>query len=149
MNEAEIQQELYRQAVELIQKRYPDSPGGAAAAYTADGRFLTSVPIDTIDSNVELCCETGVICEAAKYDLKITHCICVVRDTPQGDFMVLSPCGICQERLRYYGIDTKVGVTTNDHSLKFVPLNEMQPYHWTTAFSDVEFYDDRHGSQST
>lgn len=142
MNENEIQKELYRQALELIEKRYPNSRGGAAAAYTAEGRFLTSVPIDTIDTNVELCCETGVICEAAKYNLKITHCICVIRDSADTDYMILSPCGVCQERLRYYGVNIKVGVTTKDHTLKFVSLDELQPFHWTTAFSDIKFYDD-------
>lgn len=141
--EKELQQELFNQAVILIEKRYSKGWGGAAAAYTSDGRFLTSVAIDTIDSNVDLCVETGVICEAAKYNLKITHCICVVRDDENCNYKVLSPCGICQERLRYYGLSTKVGVTTNDGSLKFITISELQPYHWTNAFSDIEFYNDK------
>ena len=143
MNEIEIQRQMFQKAIDFIEQRFPNCRGKVAVAYTSDSRFLTSVAIDTINCNVDLCVETGVICEAAKYNLKITHCICVVRDTPCGNYMVLSPCGICQERLRYYGIDTKVGVTTKDNSLKFVPLSELQLYHWTTAFSDIEFYDNR------
>lgn len=76
----------------------------------------------------------GAICEAHKYNAKVTHCICVVRDDEKSLFKVLTPCGICQERLRYWGIDVRVGVTTKDQSLKFVTLGELQPYHWTGAY---------------
>lgn len=144
MNEVNIQQEMYRKVMDFIIKRYPVGWGGAAVVHTADGRYLISVAIDTIDSNVELCIEVGAMCEVSKYDLKITHSLCVVRSDEHSDFQILTPCGICQERLRFWGVDVKVGVTTNDNSLKFVPLNELQPYHWTNAFSDIEFFDDKH-----
>lgn len=42
--------------------------------------------------------------------------------------------GICQERLRYWGEDVLVGVTTNDNSLKFVRLGELMPYYWGKAY---------------
>lgn len=63
-----------------------------------------------------------------------THCLCVVREDENTPFTVLSPCGVCQERLRYWGEDVRVGVTTDDGSLRFVPLRELQPYHWTRAY---------------
>lgn len=142
-NELDIENELYRIALALIEKRYPKGWGGAAVVRTADERYFSSVALETIDSNVELCIEVGAMCEASKYNEKITHCLCVVRDVQLGKYKVLTPCGICQERLRYWGIDVKVGVTTHDNSTKFITLSELQPYHWTTAFSDIEYYDDR------
>ena len=139
----EIKREMYRQATEFIAKRYPVGWGGAAVMYTAGNRYLISVALDTIDANAELCIETGAMCEASKYNLKITHSLCVVRKDEHSDFRVLTPCGICQERLRFWGGEVKVGVTTQDNSLKFVELNELQPYHWTCAFSDIVMFDDR------
>ena len=145
MDDMNVQQEMYRKAIEFITKRYPVGWGGAAVMYTEDNRYLVSAALDTIDSNVELCIETGAMCEASKYDVKITHSLCVVRESEHSDFCVLTPCGICQERLRFWGGDVKVAVTTHDKSLKFVALDELQPYHWTTAFSDIVLYDDKHG----
>jgi len=144
MNEFDIQQEMYRKAIEFIKKRYPVGWGGAAVMYTKDRQYLISAALDTIDSNVELCIETGAMCEASKYDLKITHSLCVVRKNEHSDFCVLTPCGICQERLRFWGGEVKVAVTMSDNSLKFVALNELQPYHWTNAFSDIVMFDDKH-----
>jgi len=95
-----VEKEMFQRAVELIEKRYPFGWGGAAVAHTDDGQYLTSVAIDTIDGNAELCIETGTICEAAKYDLKITHSLCIAREDEESPYKVLTPCGICQERLR-------------------------------------------------
>ena len=137
-----IEQEMYCIAMEFIEKKYPKGWGGAAVMHTACGQNLISVGIKTIDGNVDLCLETGALCEADKFDLKVTHTICVVRDDETKPFKVLTPCGVCQERLRYYGVDVLCGVTMPDRSLKFVPLDVLQPYHWTTAFDDIVMYDD-------
>ena len=51
---------------------------------------------------------------------------------------MLSPCGVCQEQLRFWGEDVKVGVTTKDTALKFVTIKELQPYHWTGAYPKEE-----------
>jgi|GEM_PF-407525 len=139
-----IEQEMFHRAVELIDKRFPLGRGGAAVMHTADGQYLTSVALETVDSNVELCVEVGAMCEATKYDLKITHSLCVVRENEHSPCKILSPCGICQERLRYWGTDVMVGVTTAKNTLKFVPLSHLQPYHWTTAFDDIIMYDNLH-----
>ncbi len=129
-----IEEEMFYKAKDFIQKRYPKGWGGAAVAHTADGRFLLSVAPDVFNASAELCIETGIICEAAKYNVKITHCICVVRDNENSDFKVLTPCGICQERLRVHGEKMLVGVTTDDNSLKYVSLNVLQPFHWSKAY---------------
>ncbi len=60
--------------------------------------------------------------------------MCLVRDNENAPYKILSPCGICQERLRFWGKDVQVAVTTEDNSLQFVTLDEMQPYHWENAY---------------
>lgn len=80
----------------------------------------------------------GAMWEAHKYNEKVTHCLCVVRDDENSPFKILSPCGICQERLLYWGSDVLVGVTTKNNDLKFVKLSDLQPYHWTTAYTNEE-----------
>lgn len=129
-----IEQTLYDTAVEFIKNRYPTGWGGAAVIHTEDNRFLISVAIDVFNASAELCIETGAICEAHKWNVGVTHCICVVRDDEHSEFKVLTPCGICQERLRFWGENVMVGVTTNDKSLKFVRLGELMPYNWGKAY---------------
>lgn len=130
-----IEQILYQSAIELIEKRYPSGWGGAAAMYTEDGKILTSIAPDVINASTELCIETGAILEAHKYNTTITHTICVVRDDEQSDFKVLTPCGVCQERLYYWGPAVKAAITKNDGHLEFKTLEEIQPYHWYKAYS--------------
>lgn len=134
MRDLEIEKEMYKKAVQLIEKRYPTGWGGAGVVHTANGNYYTSVAIDTANASAALCIETGAMLEAHKYNEKITHCMCLVRDDENSKFKVLSPCGICQERLRYWGEDVQVAVVTNDDSLLFVELRELQPYHWTKAY---------------
>ena len=138
-----IEQEMYDKVKDFIKKRFPEDWGGAAIIHTEEGSFFTSVAIECANESVSLCIETGAICEAHKFSEKVTHCLCVVRDDENSPFKVLSPCGVCQERLRYWGTDVKVGVTTEDGSLKFVTLGELQPYHWTNAYpaDEIEHFE--------
>ena len=134
MRDFEIEKEMSHKAVELIEKRYPVGLGGAGVIHTADGHYFTSVSIDTANASAVLCIETGAILEAHKYNEKVTHCMCLVRDDEKAPYKVLTPCGICQERLRFWGGDVQVAVTTEDNSLCFVTLSNLQPYHWTKAY---------------
>ena len=129
-----IEQTLYDMATNFVKERYPVGWGGAAVIRTEDDRYLISVAPDVLNASAELCIETGAICEAHKFNVKVTHCICVVRDDEHSEFKLLTPCGICQERLRYWGEDVKVGVTTDENSLKFVRLGELMPYYWGKAY---------------
>lgn len=130
----DIEQQLYKAAKDLLELRYPFGWGGAAAMYTEDGKILTSVAPEVINASTELCIETGAILEAHKLNTKITHTICVVRDDENTEFKILSPCGICQERLFYWGGDVKAAITNSDKKLEFKTLNEIQPYHWYKAY---------------
>ena len=133
-----IEKEMYDRVTEFIKKRFPEGWGGAAIIHTEEGSFFISVALESANSSVLLCIEAGAMCEAHKYNEKVTHCLCVVRDDENSPFKVLSPCGVCQERLRYWGGDVKVAVTTADGSLKFVKLDKMQPYHWLNAYPAEE-----------
>lgn len=81
---------------------------------------------------------------AHKYNEKVTHCLFLVRDDENSPFKILSPCGICQESLRFWGDEVQVAVTTKENELKFISLKEMQPYHWTNAYScdELEKFED-------
>ena len=129
---------MYRRAVELIEKRYPIGWGGAGVVHTANDHYYTSVCIETANASAELCIETGAMLEAHKFNERVTHCMCVVRENENAPYQVLSPCGICQERLRFWGEDVQVAVTNREELVKFVELKELQPYHWTKAYPDEE-----------
>jgi len=136
VNKLGIEQKLFDSAVELIQKRYPSGWGGVAAMYTNNGHILTSVAPKVINASTELCMETGAICEAHKLNEVVTHSICVVRDDENSEFKVLTPCGVCQERLFYWGESVKAAVYSANGELDFKTLKEIQPYHWSHAYPD-------------
>ena len=138
MRNKEIENRMFQTAKELIEKRYPSGWGGAAVIRTEKDHYFSSVAIETANSAASLCIETGAICEAHKYNEKVTHCLCIVREDENSPYNVLSPCGICQERLRYWGEDVQVGVTSEKEGLVFVELRELQPYHWTHAYDKEE-----------
>jgi cytidine deaminase len=131
-----VEEALYEAAVALVQARYPHGWGGAAAMRTRKGAILTSVAPDVIVAATELYIETGAICEAHKLNDPVTHSICVVRDDEHAAFKVLAPCGVCQERLFFWGEDVRAAVSTPDGALLFKPLKELQPYHWAKAYPD-------------
>lgn len=133
-----VEEEMYRRAVSLIEKRYPSGWGGAAVVHTAKGNYFTSVSIDTANASAVLCIETGAILEAHKYNERVTHCLCLMREDENSPYKILTPCGICQERLRYWGEEVQVAVTAEDGGKLFVPLKELQPYHWTKAYKACE-----------
>ncbi|HCH02311.1 MAG TPA: cytidine deaminase [Vibrio sp.] len=126
-----IEQELYQTAVELIKKRYPFGWGGAAAIRTQSGRILTSVAPSVNNDALALCMEVGSYLEAEKYDDAVTHSLCVCREDEFSEFLVLTPCGICQERLVSWGGDVQVAISNAENKLEFKPLRELMPHHWS------------------
>ncbi|MFD1928776.1 cytidine deaminase [Sporosarcina siberiensis] len=131
-----IEKQLYQAAIELIEKRYPTGWGGAAAIYTESEEVLTSIAPEVINASTELCIETGAILEAHKLGTKITYSICVVRDDENSEFKVLTPCGVCQERLFYFGPDVKAAISSLDGELTYKTLEEIQPFHWSKAYDN-------------
>jgi len=123
---------------QFIENRYPEGWGGAAIMKTEQGSYLISVALESANAGAGLCMETGAMCEAQKLDEKITHSLCVVRDDENSEYKVLTPCGICQERLLYWGEDVLVGLTTDDEGVVFKPLKDINLFHWTKAYSQDE-----------
>ncbi|CAH6783859.1 cytidine deaminase [Vibrio chagasii] len=125
------EQELYHAAVDLIKKRYPLGWGGAAAVRTETGKILTSIAPDTINDALSLCMEVGAFLEAHKLNEKVTHSLCICREDESSEFLVLSPCGVCQERLVHWGGDVKAAISTKENKLVFKTIRELMPHHWS------------------
>ncbi len=125
------EQELYHSAVELIKKRYPRGWGGAAAVRTETGKILTSIAPDTKNDALSLCMEVGAFLEAHKLNEKVTHSLCICREDESTEFLVLSPCGVCQERLVHWGGDVKAAISTKENKLVFKTIRELMPHHWS------------------
>jgi cytidine deaminase len=134
-----IDQLLVDAAIAQARARFPQGCAGAAALYTSDGRILTSVCLDTPNESANLCHETGAICEAYRLDLHVTASVCVSRSTPTDPFIILSPCGICQERLATWGLEVEVAVPspTDPTQWQAKALRVVQPFYWHNAFDDV------------
>ncbi|WP_217534950.1 cytidine deaminase [Vibrio metschnikovii] len=126
-----IEKDLYDAAAQLIEKRYPTGWGGAAAVRTQSGKILTSVAPDVKNDALSLCMEVGAYLEAHKLNEVVTHSLCICREDEDGEFLVLSPCGICQERLVHWGGDVRAAISTEKNELVFKTLRELMPHHWS------------------
>lgn len=139
MTDYEIGLQMYQKATEFVNNRFPKGWGGCAVVYTEDGQFLISVALESFNGGAGLCMETGVMCEAQKFNLRITHSLCISRDSEQDDFKILTTCGICQERFRYWGDGVKIAVTNPKNELIFKTLRELSPHYWGFAFPQEEW----------
>lgn len=126
-----LEQELFEAAKKLIHLRYPTGWGGAAALVTEKGKILTSIAPDTKNDALSLCMEVGACLEAHKLSERVTHSLCIFRESENSEFIILTPCGICQERLSYWGGDISVAVSNTENKLIFKKLRELMPYHWS------------------
>ncbi|KXO12690.1 putative blasticidin S deaminase [Moritella sp. JT01] len=124
---------LYKAAVDLIKSRYPTGWGGAAAVRTESGHILTSVAPDVKNDGLSLCMEVGAYLEAHKLNEAVTHSLCICREDESSEFLILSPCGICQERLVHWGGDVQAAISTSDNALIFKSLRELMPHHWSVV----------------
>ena len=133
-----LDQRLVDAAIHQALERFPDGYAGAAALYTDDGRVLTSVCFDSPNECANLCHETGAICESNRLGLKVTACVCVSRSSPEEPFVILTPCGICQERLAHWGQDVEVAVPDPEDSTRWkaMTLRQVQPYYWRNAVQE-------------
>lgn len=131
-----LDQRLVDAAIDLLNRRFPATDGIAAAMYTDGGAILTSVAFQPEWGGGGLCAETGAICEAQKLNQKITATVCVSRLSGSQPIVILTPCGICQERLFHWGDQVEVAVPDLADSTQWVTktLKDIQPYYWVNAF---------------
>lgn len=130
-----LDQKLVDAAIHFIKSRFPKvGDWDTAAMYTHKGKILTSTYVESPNVGAGLCNETGSICEAHKLEEKITASVCVGR-SPQGDFEIVTPCGVCQERLFFWGTDVEVAVPDLADAKKWIAkkLIEVQPFYWNQS----------------
>ncbi len=122
----------------LIRDRFPDEDErGAAAMLLDDGTIVTGTSPNAINASVEVCHETEPYCAAFRLGRAIVASVCLFRE-PGGRTMVLSPCGVCRERLAVHGPNVLVAVAGDDDPELVVwkSLKEVLPYYWMKVFPD-------------
>jgi cytidine deaminase len=122
---------LFRSAKQLVEIRYPKGWGGAAAMLTDNGVVLTSIAPHVKNDALNLCMEVGACLDAHKLNVAITHSLCIYRENEKSDFKILTACGICQERLSYWGNNVEVVISNKENKLISKPLKELMPHHWS------------------
>lgn len=132
-----LDQQLIDAAIQFTKQRFPADKAweGAAAVRTSDGEILISTAPEVVNPSVELCHEVGAICEAYKLNKKVVATVCVSRDD-KGLFHILTPCGVCQERLMFWGDQVEAAVPLDSDSTKWQmkKLKDLQPYYWRKPF---------------
>lgn len=131
-----VDKRLVDAAIDFVRKRFSGAAcEGAAAVYTEDGDILVSTSPEVLNDAVAMCHETGAICQAYTLNKRVAASVCVSREE-DGSFVILSPCGVCQERLWSWGGDVEVAVPKDDDctAWKSVPLKEVSPYYWRKPF---------------
>ncbi len=130
MGEKEIEKEMYDMGCKFLLERYNNQEGGVGVIRVETGEYYISVWNETNNTSVDLCAETGAILEAHKYNKVVTHSLCVVKEKDSTDIKILTPCGVCQERLYYWGGNVKCAISNPKNEIIFKKLSEIQPYYW-------------------
>lgn len=132
----QLDQILIDAAIALLESRFPGKEGIAAAMYTEDREILTSVFFEPKWGSAMLCAEAGAICEAEKLNKRVVASVCVSRLNGESPILILTPCGICQERLFHWGPNVEVAVPAQSDPTKWEvrKLEEVQPFYWVNAF---------------
>ena len=101
----------------------------------ADGTVLTGTAPDALNRSVEVCHEVGPYCEAFRLAQPVVASVCLHRTT-DGNHRVLSPCGVCRERLAVYGASVLVAVPERaaTEQVRWITLREALPHYWMLAF---------------
>jgi len=109
---------------------------GATALRLASGEILTYCAPETKSNIVSIYMEVGVILAAHRTKKKVTHCISVAKKDNQSEFIIMSPSGICQERLAFWGGDVKVAISNPTNKLNFKTIKELMPNKWFEAVGE-------------
>jgi cytidine deaminase len=134
-----VDEALVHAAIQQALSRFPSGYAGAAAVRLENGQVLTSVGFDAPNTAASLCHEAGAFCEANRLGLRVVATVCVSRSDPGKPFLILAPCGICQERLALWGADVEVGVAVPGKPGRFQSkrLCDLQPHYWRNAVEDA------------
>lgn len=104
-----------------------------------DGSVWIGTTPEVRNAGVELCHETEPFCAAYRRGQRILASICLSRD-PDGKYLVLSPCGICRERLAIHGPDVIVAVASSEDATvpTWKKLKDIHLDYWATAVMSAE-----------
>ncbi|MGP9609885.1 cytidine deaminase [Corynebacterium sp. AOP36-E1-14] len=120
----------------LIESRFPEETEvGAAAVLLDDGNVLTGTSPDFANPSTSVCHEIEPYCAAYRLHRSVAASVCLHRDA-RGRYLVLSPCGVCRERLAMWGPDVLIAVADrgDPSTVEWVTLQEALPRYWLTAF---------------
>jgi cytidine deaminase len=134
-----VDRTLVDAAIALTRDRFAGEPwSGAAALRLDDGTILTSTAPSAPNAAVQLCHETGAICEAYKLGRRVVASVCVTAADDDRGFWILAPCGVCQERLFAYGPDVEVAVPepADPRRWQTLRLRDVQPHWFGRVFPD-------------
>jgi cytidine deaminase len=131
-----VDERLVEAAVAQMNERRQPGENAAAAIYLDTFEIVTSIAFDPPNVYAGCCHETGAILEAYRRDRSVLASVCVCQPPGSPTVLVLPPCGICQERLFWWGADVEVGVPDPDDQARWLskPLREIAPYYWATPF---------------
>lgn len=134
MNKSDLDHVL-DQCRSLIEERFTaNEEVGAAAMLLSDGNVLVGTAPEAMNPAVEVCHETEPYCAAYRLDQKVIASVCLHRND-HSEYMVLSPCGVCQERLAVHGPNVLAAVPGPDLA-QWVPLKELMPHYWAMSFEE-------------
>ncbi len=130
-----VDEKLVQSAMNFMTQRFKTGTAGAAALYLEDGQIIISTAPAGVNDSVSLCHETGAICEAYKLGKNVAATVCVSRDE-SGKFYILTPCGVCQERLWAWGgnVDCAVPHPDDPSAWRSVKLSALSPHYWRLPF---------------
>lgn len=121
----------------FIDDRFPTVSGddGAAAMLLEDGRILIGTAPEVPNYSVELCHEVEPFCAAYRLQERVVASICLCRETADR-FVVLSPCGVCRERLAQHGPDVMCAVADriDPTVVTWKKLRDIHLDYWATPF---------------
>ena len=125
---------LLNAAIELASQRLPEGEAVAAAIACESGAIHTGIWCNGSVDAACLCAETGPICNAHTTGDGVVASVCVSRVDTHSAFRVLPACGICQERLAFWGLEVVIGVPGSDIGgiCDFVSLRDLRPHYWRT-----------------
>lgn len=132
-----LDQRLVDQAIALLEERYPGSGGIASAIYTEDGEVLKGIVFDPEWGGGGLCAEAEPLLAAHRLGKRVSAVATVGRLGPNDPIVILSPCGICQERLYHWGLEVEIAVPDEQDGSRWMmrTLRQIQPHHWVEVYS--------------
>ena len=77
-----------------------------------------------------------VSCRRRLYSIRRSQLPCVSRLSGAHPIVILTPCGICQERLFHWGDQVEVAEPDPADPTRWMTktLREIQPYYWVNVF---------------